>query len=124
MTCGLGYRRAMDGRRERAPVSEAEFLAWAESRDERFELCEGEIVMQAGASRDHERVAKALLATLYAQIHTDRYDVNKGDLGVRVGIDGWPSDPTVVRDAAASIELPEIGARIALADVYRKPREP
>lgn len=66
-------------------VSEADFLAWAEPRDERAELVEGEIVMQAGASRDHERVAKAIFATLYAQVDPRRFDVNKGDFGVRIG---------------------------------------
>ena len=74
----------MEGRRQQALLSEAEFLAWAEPRDERCELVEGEIVMQAGASRDHERVAKAVFATLYAQLDPGVFDVNKGDLGVRV----------------------------------------
>lgn len=74
----------MDGRREQASLSEAEFLAWAEPRDERFELVEGVVVMQAGASRDHERVAKAVFAILYAQVDRDAFDVNKGDFGVRI----------------------------------------
>lgn len=180
-------------------MSETQFLAWAEPRDERCELVEGEVVMQAGALRDHERVAKAIFATLYAQADRDLYDVNKGDFGVRIaegpgrgsvlypdvvvdrqsddgdervtttalvvaevlspstdlrhhisqleryrrlaslvaylvfeqktpllrvwrgGADGWPSEPIVASGPAARIELPEIGATILLADVYRAP---
>lgn len=183
-------------------MSEAEFLAWAEPRDGRFELVEGAVVMQAGASRDHERVAKAVFATLYAQVDPELFDVNKGDFGVRIAegggrgtvlypdvvvdrqsgdgdervtttalvvvevlppstdlehhvrkferykrleslvtylvfdrkapvariwrkdVGGWQQAPTIMSDIAAGIELPEVGATIALADVYRKPRGP
>lgn len=186
----------------RQSTSEAEFLAWAEPRDGRFELLEGQIAMQAGASRDHERVAKAVFATLYAQVEPELFDVNKGDFGVKVGaghrrgsvlypyvvadrqsgdgdervtttalvvaevlspstdlehhvrkleryqhlaslvtylvfdqkaavvrvwrkgIDGWPLEPTISSGSGARIDLPEIGATIALADIYRAPREP
>ena len=187
----------MEGRRDHAVQSESEFLDWAETRDGNFELVEGEIVMQAGASRDHERVAKAVFASLYAQVDPDVFYVNKGDFGVRVGggarrgsvlypdvvVDrqsgdgdervtttalvvaevlspstdlahhirkldhykrlgslvaylvfdqktpvvrvwrkeggAWQPTPTIVDDPAARIELPEVGATLALADVYR-----
>lgn len=39
--------------------------------------------MQAGATRDHERVAKRIFALLYARVDEARFDVNKGDFGVR-----------------------------------------
>ena len=41
-------------------------------------------MMQAGATRDHERVAKRIFALLYAQVDESLYDVNKGDFGVRI----------------------------------------
>lgn len=66
------------------PWTEDAFLAWAEGRDGRHELVEGAVVMQAGASRDHERIAKRLFAALYAQVDEAAFDVNKGDFGVRV----------------------------------------
>ncbi len=75
----------MEGGGDQAAVAEAEFLAWAEPRDERFELVEGAVVMRAGASRDHERIAEAVFAALYAQVDPGVFDVNKGDFGVRVG---------------------------------------
>ena len=90
----------MDERRQHEPLSEVEFLAWAELAHERFELVEGQASMQAGASRDHERIAKAVFATLYAQVDPANFDVNKGDFGVRVGA----------------------GATVSLAEVYRTPR--
>ena len=199
MAAVVPYPAVVDRNLPLACLTEAEFFAWAEPRDGRFELVEGEIAMQAGASRDHERVAKAVFASLYAQVDPARFDVNKGDFGVRVGegsargsvlypdvvvdrqsgdgdarvtttalvvvevlspstdlahhlrkferykcvdslvaylvfdqkapvvrvwrksVDGWPALPTIVSDPAACLDLPEIGARLGLADVYRKP---
>ncbi|GAB6845294.1 Uma2 family endonuclease [Methylorubrum rhodinum] len=65
-------------------MSEEQFLAWAEGRDGRYELVEGRVTMQAGATRDHERVAKRIFSLLYAQVDEARFDVNKGDFGVRI----------------------------------------
>lgn len=65
-------------------MSEDQFLAWVETQDGRYELVEGAVMMQAGATRDHERVAKRVFASLYAQIDEASFDVNKGDFGVRI----------------------------------------
>ncbi|WP_342151134.1 Uma2 family endonuclease [Methylorubrum sp. SB2] len=65
-------------------MSEEQFLAWAEGRDGRYELVEGRVTMQAGATRDHERVAKRIFSLLYGQVDEARFDVNKGDFGVRI----------------------------------------
>lgn len=185
--------------REQASLSEAEFFAWAEPRDGRYELVDGAVRMQVGASRDHERVAKAVFAALHAQVDLDAFDVNKGDFGVPIAegsrrgsvlypdvvVDrqcgdgdervtstalvvievlspstdlahhlrkferykrveslttylvfdprtpvarlwrrdggGWQASPTIVSEPAACIDMPDIGAIIRLADVYRKP---
>ena len=40
--------------------------------------------MQAGASRDHERVAKRIFVSLLRQVDESEFDVNKGDFGVRI----------------------------------------
>lgn len=74
----------MDRELEKLPMSEDQFLDWAEGRDGRYELVEGAVVMQAGATRDHERVAKRIFALLYARVDEARFDVNKGDFGVRI----------------------------------------
>ncbi len=65
-------------------LSEDQFLAWAEHRDGRFELIEGVVVMHAGATRDHERVAKRVFVALHARADEAAFDVNKGDFGVRI----------------------------------------
>jgi Uma2 family endonuclease len=65
-------------------MSEDQFFAWAEAQEERYELLEGEVVMQAGATRAHERVAKRIFALLYAQVDETAFDVNKGAFGVRI----------------------------------------
>jgi Uma2 family endonuclease len=65
-------------------MSEDQFLAWAETHEGRYELVEGVVMMQAGATRDHERVAKRVFALLYAQVDESTFDVNKGDFGVRI----------------------------------------
>ncbi len=67
-----------------ASWSEDAFLSWAERQDGRHELVEGAVRMQAGASRDHERIAKRMFAALYAQVDEATFDVNKGDFGVRI----------------------------------------
>ena len=74
----------MDREPERRPMSEAQFFAWAEGREERCELVEGVLMMQAGATRDHKRVAKRIVALLYARIDEARFDVNKGGFHVRI----------------------------------------
>jgi Uma2 family endonuclease len=67
-------------------MTEDEFFVWAEGRPGRFELVEGLVMMHAGATRAHERIAKRVFSLLYAQVDEGRFDVNKGDFGVRVGI--------------------------------------
>ena len=71
-------------RAERLQMSVDQFLGWAEAQEERYELIEGEVIMQAGATRGHERVAKRIFALLYAAADESRFDVNKGDFGVRI----------------------------------------
>ena len=74
----------MDREPDLPPMSENDFFAWAEHREGRYELVEGAVMMQAGATRDHERVAKRIFALLYAVVDEAWFDVNKGDFGVRI----------------------------------------
>lgn len=70
---------------EAHPASPDEFLVWVEGQEEKHEFVEGVVVMQAGASRDHERVAKRIFVSLLRQVDDTVFDVNKGDFGVRIG---------------------------------------
>ncbi len=66
------------------PTSSDEFLVWAERQEEKHEFVDGVVVMQAGASRDHARVAKRIFVSLLRQVDDGEFDVNKGDFGVRI----------------------------------------
>ena len=74
----------MEGLHDVRPVSPDGFLAWAEGQEEKHEFIDGVIVMQAGASRDHERVAKRIFVSLLRQVDEEKFDVNKRDFGVRI----------------------------------------
>ena len=68
----------------RSPASVDEFLAWAEIQESKHEYVDGTVMMQAGASRDHEQVAKRVFVSLFRQVDGGEFDVNKGDFGVRL----------------------------------------
>ena len=104
-------------------MSEAEFLAWAEPNDERFELVDGTAVVQTGAFRDHERVAKALFAVRRLDSLVSHLVFDQKAPVVRVWrkvAGGRPTAPTAV--IAGAIDLAEIGATIPLGGIYRAPR--
>lgn len=44
------------------------FLAWVQGREERYELVEGRVVMMTGASRNHARIVRNLVAMLSKQL--------------------------------------------------------
>jgi Uma2 family endonuclease len=79
------------------------FLDWQARQPRRYELVGGRPRMQAGANRGHERIAKAVARALESQIDPARFDVNKSDFAVEVGLDenGRPivRYPDVVVDA-------------------------
>ncbi len=75
----------MEGLHDVRPASPDEFLVWAEEQEEKHEFVDGVVVMQAGASRDHERVAKRVFVSLLRQVDEAEFDVNKGDFSVRIG---------------------------------------
>ena len=73
------------GLQEALPQTADQFLVWAECQEAKYEYVEGLVMMQAGASRDHERVAKRIFVSLFRQVEESEFDVNKGDFGVRLG---------------------------------------
>ncbi len=74
--------QGLDGVR---PTSPDKFLVWAEGQEEKHEYVDGIVIMQAGASRDHERVAKRIFVSLLRQVDEAEFDVNKGDFGAHIG---------------------------------------
>ena len=49
-------------------MDKSAFLAWAQGREERFELVDGRVVMMTGASRNHGRIIRNVMALLSAQL--------------------------------------------------------
>ena len=66
------------------PTSVDALLAWAETQESKHEDVDGIVVMRAGASRDHEQVAKRVFVRLFRQVDGGAFDVNKGEFGVRL----------------------------------------
>jgi hypothetical protein len=74
------------------------FLNWHECQEARYELVRGRPIMQAGATRAHERIVKNVFRELERQLAPDRYDVNKSDFAVRIDTE----------DGHAGIRYPDI----------------
>jgi Uma2 family endonuclease len=74
------------------------FLNWHERQEARYELVGGRPMMQAGATRAHERIVKNVFRELERQLDPDRYDVNKSDFAVRIDAE----------DGLAGIRYPDI----------------
>jgi Uma2 family endonuclease len=49
-------------------MDKSAFLAWAQGREERFELVDGRVVMMTGASRNHGRIIRNVMALLSTQL--------------------------------------------------------
>jgi Uma2 family endonuclease len=88
------------------------FLSWHERQQRRYELYEGRPMMQAGANRGHERIAKNIVRELEKQIDPTRFDVNRADFAVQIGreADGLPivRYPDVVVDEQTGNDLDRI----------------
>ena len=93
----------MQGRLDPSLDSPDDFLTWAERQEEKHEFIEGTVVMQAGASRDHQRIAKRIFASLYRQVDDSAFDVNKGDFGVRIG-DGRSRGSILLPDVLVDLQ--------------------
>lgn len=60
------------------------FLRWAEGREGRHELAQGEVRSMVGASRDHVEIAVNLVVLLRPRLDRARYRVAQGDFAVEV----------------------------------------
>jgi Uma2 family endonuclease len=66
-------------------MDKAAFLAWAEGREERYELVEGRVVMMVNASRAHARIIKNLSRLLDRQL-----DARQWEVITEFGVDAGP----------------------------------
>jgi Uma2 family endonuclease len=61
------------------------FLAWAEGREERYELVDGRVVMMTGGSFGHALAVRGLSNALDRRLAGSRWITLTSDLAVRVG---------------------------------------
>lgn len=95
--------RGADANPSPSPASIDEFIAWAETQESKHEYVDGVAMMQAGASRDHEQVAKRVFVSLFRQVDADEFDVNKGDFGVRLR-DGRGEGSVLLPDVLVDVQ--------------------
>jgi Uma2 family endonuclease len=117
-----------------------EFFAWQERQDERYELVGGvPVQMMAGARNVHDDIVVNLVAEFRTRLRGTPCRPFTGDGSVEtlpgqirrpdLGIDCGARDPTgltaaeprqrrIVAGLDRTIELPEFGMTLALADVY------
>ena len=111
-----------------AAMTKPAFLAWAEGREERYELVEGRVVMMTGGARARWQIALNLAKALDARIDHARWEVLP-EFGVELGpttvrfpdivIDvagGAPSDKTARAPVLIVEVLSPSSARIDLGD--------
>jgi Uma2 family endonuclease len=65
-------------------LDKAGFLAWAEGREERYELAQGRVVMTVGATRAHGMIVRNLLVILHGQLNPLEWTVIS-DFGLDLG---------------------------------------
>lgn len=61
-----------------------EYLAFEEKSKQKHEYIDGEVLLMAGASRRHSRIASNIGGELYGQLKGKRCEVHYGDLRLRV----------------------------------------
>jgi Uma2 family endonuclease len=78
-------------------MSEQDFFAFIQARDEKWELVEGEAVRMAGANQRHQNIAANTLASLHTQLRGKSCRATAADTGVSTA-PGTVRYPNVVVD--------------------------
>ena len=60
------------------------FLAWAEGREERYELADGRVLMMTGGSLGHALVVRGLFKALDSRLAGSRWITLTSDFAVRI----------------------------------------
>ena len=80
-------------------MDKSAFLTWVQGREERYELVDGRVVMMTGASRNHGRIIRNVLALLSAQLDPQWEPI------AEFGLDAGPRTlryPDIVVDRASA----------------------
>lgn len=74
----------------------AEYLAFERAQnDAKHEYLNGEVILMAGASLEHNRIVSNLVATLHAQMRGRPCDVFSGDMRVHIAATGLYTYPDI-----------------------------
>jgi Uma2 family endonuclease len=86
-------------------LTPVEYLAFERAQtDAKHEYLNGEIMMMAGASLEHNRIVSNLVAALHAQMHGRSCDVFSSDMRVHISATGLYTYP----DIAALCGVPQL----------------
>jgi Uma2 family endonuclease len=100
-----------------ARMTLAEFDAWAEHQERKYELVRGAVRMLPNVKRNHSRIAANVLIELGKRLDPVAYDVAGGDLAIQTGEDsirypdamveraGAPGDERRTREPILAVEV-------------------
>ena len=81
----------------RTTLTSAEYLAFERAQtDAKHEYLNGEVIMIAGASLEHNRIVSNLVATLHGQMRGRACDVFSGDMRIHISATGLYTYPDIV----------------------------
>ncbi len=78
-------------------MTKAEFLAWVQGQQGRFELKDGRVIMQAGGTKRHSWICVNLIAALTSCLVSDAWAIGTTDIAVEIGDDVRYPDVSVER---------------------------
>lgn len=106
------------GVRKRKKITEAQYLAMERASQTRHEFLDGEIYAMTGASERRNLITMSTLASLLAEYLLIAQTRCAVEHYLRQSDGKWLL--TEYNDLADVIELPSIGCRLALSDVYEQ----
>ena len=83
-------------------LDKADFLAFAQAREERCELAESRVIMMTGASRAHVIVTRRLAAALERRLDLRRRTVFASGFGIEIGLATIPTSLWMYRAALSA----------------------
>ena len=63
----------------------AQFFAWAEHQEHKYELADGRVVLQPNVTLHHARLCTNLVVALAGRLDAKKFDITQGDFAVDTG---------------------------------------
>jgi Uma2 family endonuclease len=113
-----------------AYMTEDEFFEFIQTRDEKWELVDGEPIMMAGANQRHQDIAANTLTSLHTQLRGKKCRPTSADTGVSVKhggvrypdvvVDCGPRDDQAMRATAPTLVIEVLSPSTREFDSHRK----